>query len=72
MTMEDWSKRIDTILQAGDNPVLKSPGSVSSKDAQLFAESEFEKFRVKQDKLYRSDFDRYNLKLITDELKEEE
>lgn len=60
MTMEDWAKRIDIILQAGGDAVLKDAGKVSAEYAKSFAETEFEKYRVLQDKLYRSDFDRMN------------
>ena len=61
MTMEDWAKRIDIILEAGDDKVLTDAGSVSHEDAQTFAESEFEKYRVIQDRLFESDFDRFSL-----------
>lgn len=57
MTMEDWAKRIDIILQAGGDVVLMDAGKVTSEFAKSFAETEFEKYRVVQDKLYRSDFD---------------
>ena len=59
MTMEDWAKQIDTILAAGGNEVLKSPGKVSAEEAKEFAETEFEKYRIVQDRLFQSDFDRY-------------
>lgn len=58
MTMEDWAKRIDIILEAGGDAVLKDTGTVSAEYAKTFAETEFEKYRVIQDKLYRSDFDK--------------
>lgn len=58
MTMEDWAKRIDIILEAGDNAVLQGAGNATAKQAKEFAESEFEKYRVVQDRLFRSDFDR--------------
>ena len=61
MTMEDWAKRIDIILEAGDDKVLSDAGSVSHEDAQAYAESEFEKYRVIQDRLFESDFDRFSL-----------
>ncbi|MBO4777467.1 MAG: virulence RhuM family protein [Bacteroidales bacterium] len=59
MTMEDWAKRIDTILQAGGDAVLQSAGNVSAEEAKEFAETEFEKYRIIQDKLFRSDFDKF-------------
>lgn len=59
MTMEDWAKRIDIILEAGDNAVLSNAGSVTTEFAKSFAETEFEKYRVIQDKLFSSDFDKF-------------
>lgn len=59
MTMEDWSKRIDMILEAGDNAILAKAGSVTTEFAKSFAETEFEKYRVIQDKLFSSDFDKF-------------
>ena len=59
MTMEDWAVRIDTILAAGGSPVLQTAGQVSAEQAKEHAETEFEKYRVLQDRLFRSDFDRY-------------
>ena len=60
MTMEDWAKRIDIILEAGDNAVLVDAGKITAEFAKSFAESEFEKYRVVQDKLFSSDFDRFD------------
>ena len=57
MTMEDWSKRIDKFLLADDLDVLKDAGKFSHEIACDKALTEFEKYRVKQDKLYKSDFD---------------
>ena len=59
MTMEDWAKQIDTILAAGGNEVLQSPGKVTAEEAKEHAETEFEKYRIIQDRLFKSDFDRY-------------
>lgn len=59
MTMEDWAKRIDTILLAGGDAVLDDAGRVSAEEAKEFAETEFEKYRIIQDRLFRSDFDRF-------------
>ena len=59
MTMEDWAKRIDTILAAGGNEVLQTTGQVSAEQAKEHAETEFEKYRIIQDRLFKSDFDRY-------------
>ncbi|MDD7724444.1 MAG: virulence RhuM family protein [Bacteroidales bacterium] len=58
MTMEDWAKRIDIVLEAGGDAVLTDAGQVSAEYAKEYAESEFEKYRVIQDRLFMSDFDR--------------
>ena len=60
MTMEDWTKRIDIILEAGGDSVLPDAGKVTAEFAKKYAESEFEKYRVIQDRLFSSDFDRFN------------
>lgn len=60
MTMEDWAKRIDIILEAGGDAVLPDAGKITAEFAKVFAESEFEKYRVIQDRLFSSDFDRFN------------
>lgn len=67
MTMEDWAKRIDIILQAGGNEILDHAGTVSAEDAKEFAETEFEKYRIVQDKLFQNDFDKYLGKLPFEE-----
>ena len=59
MTMEDWAKRIDSILAAGGNEVLQTPGHVTAEQAKEHAETEFEKYRVIQDRLFQSDFGRF-------------
>lgn len=59
MTMEDWSGKLDSYLQLAGRGVLRNAGSVSHKDAVLYAESEFEKYRIVQDKLFESDFDKF-------------
>ena len=59
MTMEDWAKQIDTILAAGGNDVLQTAGSVSAEEAKEHAETEFEKYRIIQDRLFQSDFDKF-------------
>ena len=60
MTMEDWARRIDIILEAGDNAVLVDAGKITTEFAKSFAESEFEKYRIVQDRLFCSDFDRFD------------
>ena len=58
MTMEDWAKRLDVFLQFNEEEILRDSGKVSAEVAKSFAESEFEKYRVIQDKLFESDFDK--------------
>ena len=58
MTMEDWSKRIDLFLEFDERAVLQDSGKVTSTIAKDFAESEFEKYRIVQDQLFESDFDK--------------
>lgn len=58
MTMEDWANRVDIFLNASGDPILDTAGRVSADDAKEFAETEFEKYRVIQDRLFQSDFDR--------------
>ena len=60
MTMEDWAKRIDKFLDLTDRSVLTDAGHVSPEQAKEYAETEFEKYRIIQDKLFQSDFDRFN------------
>lgn len=60
MTMEDWAIRIDKFLDSDDRPILADAGTVSTEQAKLYAEIEFEKYRLIQDKLFQSDFDRWN------------
>ena len=59
MTMEDWAKRIDAYLTSDERPLLDNAGSVSHEEAVLHAETEFEKYRIVQDRLFQSDFDKY-------------
>ena len=58
MTMEDWAKRLDMFLEFTGRDILTDAGSVSAITAKAYAETEFEKYRVTQDKLYQSDFDK--------------
>lgn len=59
MTMEDWAKQIDLILAAGGNEVLQTQGRITAEEAKEHAETEFEKYRIIQDRLFLSDFDRF-------------
>jgi hypothetical protein len=58
MTMEDWAKRLDRFLESDDRNLLEDGGNVTAEMAKEFAETEFEKYRIVQDRLYKSDFDR--------------
>jgi len=58
MSMEDWAKRLDLFLEFDDRQVLQNSGNVTAKLAKEHAESEFEKYRIIQDRLFESDFDR--------------
>ena len=67
MTMEDWASKLDAFLQFNDADILQDKGKVTAAIAKAFAESEFEQYRIIQDRLYQSDFDR----LVADTEKEE-
>lgn len=58
MTMEDWAKRLDAFLEFTERDILQNSGKVSAEIAKAHAESEFEKYRIVQDRLFESDFDR--------------
>ena len=60
MTMEDWATRIDAYLSSDERPLLPDSGKVSHEFAKQYAETEFEKYRIIQDKLFSSDFDKFN------------
>ena len=59
MTMEDWAKRIDKFINLFESSILQDSGKVPAEYAKEFAESEFEKYRIIQDRLFQSDFDRF-------------
>lgn len=61
MTMEDWERRLDGFLKVWDRDILKDNGKVSAELAKMHAETEFEKYRIIQDRLYQSDFDKFLL-----------
>ena len=63
MSMEDWAKRLDGFLEFNGNELLMGPGKVSAEQAKLHAETEFEKYRIVQDQLFMSDYDKYLLEL---------
>ena len=66
MSMEDWAKRLDGFLEFNGNDILTGPGKISAEEAKLHAETEFEKYRIIQDRLYSSDFDKYLIELETE------
>lgn len=59
MTMQDWETRLNRFIAATDREILKDAGKVTAEIAQAHAESEFEKYRIVQDRLFRSDFDTF-------------
>ena len=63
MSMEDWAKRLDGFLEFNGNELLMGLGKVSAEQAKLHAETEFEKYRIVQDRLFMSDYDKYLLEL---------
>lgn len=63
LTMQDWEKRLNSFIEMFDYGILQDVGKVSAEIAKLHAETEFEKYRVIQDRLFMSDFDRYMLEL---------
>ena len=69
-TMQDWEKRLNSFIEMFDYGILQDAGKVSAEIAKLHAETEFEKYRVIQDRLFMSDFDRYMLELEESEKKE--
>lgn len=61
MSMEDWANRLDSFLEFNGTEILTGPGKISAEQAKLYAESEYEKYRIIQDRLFMSDFDKYML-----------
>lgn len=59
MSMEDWAKRLDGFLEFNGNELLTGPGKINAEQAKLHAETEYEKYRIIQDRLFESDFDRF-------------
>ena len=64
MTMKDWADKLNAFLQFNERDILDHPGKVSHEVAKAFAESEFEKYRIVQDRLFESDFDRHIKKAL--------
>jgi len=69
MTMQDWAKRIDMFLEFDEREILQDSGRISAQIAKEKAETEFEKFRIIQDRLFQSDFDKEILKQLPKENK---
>ena len=63
LTMEDWEKRLNSFIEMFEYGILNDAGKVSAEIAKLHAETEFEKYRVIQDRLFMSDYDKYLLEL---------
>lgn len=63
MSMEDWAKRLDGFLEFNGNEILTDAGKISAEKAKLHAETEFEKYRIVQDKMFVSDYDKFMLEL---------
>ena len=64
MTMRDWATKLNAFLQFNERELLEHPGKISAEVAKAFAESEFEKYRIVQDRLFESDFDRHIKKVL--------
>ena len=63
MSMEDWAKRLDGFLEFNGNELLTGPGKISAEQAKLHVETEFEKYRIVQDRLFVSDYDKFLLEM---------
>ena len=66
MSMEDWAVRLDGFLEFNGNEILTGPGKISAEQAKLHAETEYEKYRIVQDRLFESDFDRFLREMTSD------
>ena len=64
MTMQDWAGKLNAFLKFNEREILDHPGKVSQEMAKAFAETEFEKYRIVQDRLFESDFDRHIKKTL--------
>lgn len=65
MTMQDWAERIDKFLLSDDRDILKNAGKISMEIAKDHAETEYEKYRIVQDQLFESDFDKLMIEADT-------
>ena len=66
LTMQDWAEKLNAFLKFNNREVLENLGKVTAEIAKEFSESEFEKYRIVQDKLFQSDFDKFSRKLLKD------
>jgi hypothetical protein len=64
MTMEDWSRRLDSFLEFNGREILMDAGKVSNEEAKLHAQTQFEKYRIVQDRIFESDFDKEIKKML--------
>jgi len=69
--MRDWVRKLDAFLQFNEREILGNPGKVSAEIAKQFAETEFEKYRIVQDRIFESDFDK-EMKRLESNLKRQE
>lgn len=63
MSMEDWAKRLDVFLEFNGNEILTDAGKISAEQTKLYVETEFEKYRIVQDRLFVSDYDKFLLEM---------
>ena len=68
LTMQDWEQRLNGFIEMFQYGLLKDAGKVTAAIAKLHAETEFEKYRIVQDQIFLSDFDRFMLELEKDEI----
>ena len=68
MTMQDWAERINKFLLADDRDILENAGKISMEIAKEHAETEYEKYRIVQDRLFNSDFDKMILDVNNDKM----
>ena len=70
MTMKDWATKLNAFLQFNERDIIDNPGKVSQEVAKAFAESEFENYRIVQDRLFESDFDRHIKKALEGDMEQ--
>jgi Virulence protein len=70
MTMEDWGEQFEGLLRLSKKEILTNAGTISAEIAKQHAETEFEKYRIKQDRIFESDFDKFSLNYENGEIVE--